>query len=67
MVVGGGHLCIKGKFPQAGGDGGYNRTFAFGGRILVPAAVFLAFFGGFLHVFLMDCCSKSSKKKSTGL
>ena len=32
------HPCIKGKFPQGEG-GGNNRTFAFSGRILVPAAV----------------------------
>ena len=42
-----GHPCIKGKFPSWGGEGKNNRTFAFWGRILVPAAVFLAFLKGF--------------------
>ena len=36
---------------SANGGGNNNRTFGFLGRILVPAAVFFCFFGGFLHVF----------------
>ena len=32
-------------------EGGNNRTFAFWGRILVPAAVFLAFLEGFFARF----------------
>ena len=45
------HPCIKGKFPGGGGGGKNNRTFAFWGRILVPAAVFLAFLEGFCTFF----------------
>ena len=32
-------------------EGGDDRTFAFWGRILVPAAVLLFFFGGFFARF----------------
>ena len=46
-----GHPCIKGKFPAGGGGWENNRTFAFWGRILVPAAVFLAFLESFCTFF----------------
>ena len=42
------------KRQVSGSRGGDNRIFASWGRI--PAAVFLAFFGRFLHVSLMYSC-----------
>ena len=38
-------------FRDGGVGRGNNQTFAFGGRILVPAAVFLAFWEDFCRVF----------------
>ena len=49
------------------GRGGNNLTFAFWGRILVPAAVFFGFFGGFLHVFFMYSCSKSFRELKSAI
>ena len=43
------HPCVKGKFPRAGG--GYNRNFAFWGRIFGPATVFFCFLEGFWTIF----------------
>ena len=45
------HPCIKGKFPEGGGEGKNNRTFAFWGRILGPATVFFGFLEGFWTIF----------------
>ena len=46
-----GHPCIKGKFPQGGGEGKIIGLLLFWGRILVPALFFLAFLEGFCTFF----------------
>ena len=46
-----GHPCIKGKFPQGGGEGKNNRTFAFLGKNISTCTDFLAFLEDFCTFF----------------
>ena len=55
----------KASFRDEGG--GNNRTFAFWGRILVPALFFFGFFGGFLRVFLMYSSIKSFRELKSAI
>ena len=49
------------------GEGGNNRSFAFWGRILVLAALFLAFLEGFCTFFLMYFSSKSFRELKSAI